>query len=421
MGSRCAPKPSHGLGRLSRIGTGLTALLLLAGCDAPPPAALTQEAYVWQRTWTAPVGAAVRSRELDLDGLRVLGLHWVGDNAVATRLDLSALAARALPLRLVIRIEGSRPRIPSATVATAVREVLTEWQSQGLPVQGIEVDHDCGSGGLADYAAWLASLKAELPANLSLSITALPSWLDNPDALRALRGIADESVLQVHAVDARQAHLFNADNALNWVAAWQANAHSPFRVALPAYRLRVRSAANGKALVVAAEGPGELAGDAARERYAIPAEVARVVRELNQMRPSMLRGWLWFRLPVEGDRLGWAPTTLAYAMRGEMPMARIELLAVARGNGLFDLFLHNADQLDGLGPSVIAFPAHCGVLEGSGAFVTDPSTRRLQAEQAPWLSPDQRLAIGFTRCAQPLPAQQVLHASPTGSAAATTP
>ena len=387
---------------LPRLCAGLCFLGLLSSCSQAPSPALTQDAYVWQRHWTPAVSDAVRSRVLPLDGLRVLALQWVGERLVEAQPDLPTLAARGLPLRLVLRIEGSRPRLAPATVATAIRTVLVEWRAQGLSVAGIEIDHDCASAALEDYADWLSRLKTELPNGIVLSITALPSWLDNPDGLRTLRQVADESVLQVHAVEADQAHLFDADSALHWIAGWQQHGDQAFRVALPAYRLRVRGGADGRPLAVDGEGLGELSGSAAMERYAIPAEVARVVHLIGHDAPSAMRGWVWFRLPVASDRLGWAPATLAHAMRGEMPNAQIELQAIQRTKGLFDLFLHNADRIDGLSPTTISLPADCGLVEGTGLFMTDGMATRLHSPQAQWLAPDQRLAIGYARCAQAL-------------------
>jgi hypothetical protein len=387
---------------LHRLSAGVFFLGLLSSCREAPSPALTQEAYVWQRSWTPAVSAAVRSRELALDGLRVLALQWIGDRSIQVQTDLRALAARGLPLRLVVRIEGSRPRLPTMAVATAIRAVLAEWQAKGLRVVGIEIDHDCASAGLGEYADWLSQLTAELPNGIALSITALPSWLDNRDDLHALRQIADESVLQVHAVEARQAHLLGAESTLRWIAAWQAHGDEAFRVALPAYRLRVRNGGDERPLMVDGEGLGELSGSAAMERYAVPAEVARVVHIIGQDAPSAMRGWVWFRLPVASDRLGWAPATLAYAMRGDMPYAQIELQAIQRDEGLFDLFLHNADQIDGLSPKAIALPTDCSVVEGIGEFMADAMATRLHTPQALWLAPDQRVAIGYARCAQPL-------------------
>jgi hypothetical protein len=391
---------------LPRLCAGLCFLGLLSSCSQAPSPALTQDAYVWQRHWTPAVSDAVRSRELPLDGLRVLALQWIGERVVQTQPDLPALAARDLPLRLVVRIEGSRPRLPTAMVSEAIRKVLADWRSGALRVEGVEIDHDCASAGLDDYADWLSRLKSELPSGLTLSITALPSWLDNPEDLRALRRIADESVLQVHAVEAGQVHLFDPDSALRWIAAWQTNGDQPFRVALPAYRLRVRNGADGRPLSVDGEGLGELSGNSATERYAIPAEVAQVVRRLGRDAPPAMRGWIWFRLPVAGDRLGWAPATLAHAMRGEMPDSFLELDSSSRDNILFDLSLHNPTTTDALGPSTISLPAECSLIEGSGLFHADPAKAQLLSEQRPWLAPNQRVRIGYARCEHGLPERQ---------------
>lgn len=396
----------------ARWATPVLTLLLLAACT-PEPAPdsrtpITHEAYVWQRVWTPAVAAAVRGRSADFSGLRVLVLQQIGDERIEVRPDLDALRDRALPLRLVLRIEGSRPRADAGTLARMLGGIAQQWRAQGLRVEGVEVDHDCASAALSDYADWLREFRAALPAELALSITALPSWLDAPEGLRALREAADETVLQVHAVEAWRSALVDVESSLRWARAWQAHASRPFRVALPTYALRVQLGRDGKPAAVDAEGALDRSGPRAPTRHADPAEVAAIVHALKSTGLPQLRGLLWFRLPVDGDRRSWAAATLAAVMRGELPAAAIELQAIQRGPGLQDLLLRNAGAIDARAPARIALPAHCGLVEGVGAYAAEPGEIALRAAAPPWLAPAATVALGFARCEPALPAVQRL-------------
>lgn len=394
----------------TRVPVALLALGLawMTACAPPPPPApqprLTHEAYVWQRSWTPAVGVAVREGTADFAALRVLVLQQVGEERIAVSPDLDALRERGLPLRAVLRIEGSRPRADAGALGSAMALVVQQWRAHGLHVDGVEVDHDCASAALADYADWLRVFQSELPRDLVLSITALPSWLEAPAGLGVLRDAADETVLQVHAVEAWRSALVDASSTLRWARAWQAQSARPFRIALPAYGLRVQLGRDGRPAAVDAEGAIDRSGQAAQERRADPVEVAAIVRALQAEPLPQLKGLLWFRLPVAGDRRSWAPATLSAAMRGEAPEARIELQAVARGGGLHDLVLQNVGSTDAQAPAYIQLPAHCPLVEGVGTYRSAVEPAGLKAAQPVWLAPGATLALGFARCGEALPA-----------------
>jgi hypothetical protein len=79
-------------------------------------------------------------------------------------------------------------------------ERLDRWMAEGNRVEGLQVDFDAGTRGLADYAAFLRALRRELPGRYRLSVTGLMDWSANgdPAALAALDGIVDEVVVQTY-------------------------------------------------------------------------------------------------------------------------------------------------------------------------------------------------------------------------------
>ncbi|MFN0249151.1 MAG: DUF3142 domain-containing protein [Kofleriaceae bacterium] len=324
--------------------------------SAPPP----QAAYVWQRHWTPSVRDAVASPPAGIDGLRVL-IAEVSTTATANNatsmetvaVDAPSLTAARVPVTLVVRIEGARPIDRLSLAPIVVR--ADELRAAGVRVAGIEIDHDCATARLPEYARWLArergaafrahdSVRASdriPPAPYRFSITALPTWASSA-ALAEVASNVDEMVVQVHAV--RAPMIFDANAA--WrdlsrfvraleVAQAATSDRTDVRVALPTYSAVVRD------VVMSVD----------------PDDVARFVRRLTN---SMVDGIVWFRLPVDGDEQTWSRATFARLVRGTTRKehaspprgaaqldggrsARIEL--VARGGQRYDVFASNdADE-----------------------------------------------------------------------------
>lgn len=107
------------------------------------------------------------------------------------------------------------PRLPGKAVWLVVRtetldwpdraadrltERLDRWSAAGNRVEGLQVDFDADTRGLARYAGFLRALRHALPARYRLSITGLMDWSANgdPAALGALAGTVDEVVVQTY-------------------------------------------------------------------------------------------------------------------------------------------------------------------------------------------------------------------------------
>lgn len=194
-----------------------------------------QQVYVWQRVWT-PQHADALAHSRDLFGaLRVLALQvhpregWREIPA-----DLSLLKRDGRPLWLVARLDGQLPQLDQEAIIQRLLAITQRWQAAGLPVTGVEIDHDAATARLPDYQRFLQRLRQRLPAALQLGITALPAWIGSPNLPGVLQQ-ADSSVLQVHAVLSPQQGLFDGPLALRWVRQYAAVTPKPFRVALPAY------------------------------------------------------------------------------------------------------------------------------------------------------------------------------------------
>ncbi|HLJ20059.1 MAG TPA: DUF3142 domain-containing protein [Stellaceae bacterium] len=241
--------------------------------------ALPQDAYVWQRQWTPAVASALgQSADLVRDW-RVLAAEVDGAGRLrATEVDWAALSATQRPVIPVIRIDGQLAHWGEAQLLADIRDLLRRWRQSAVPVAGIEIDHDCATARLPEYARFLTELRAEL-GGTPLSITALPTWLGSR-ALDRVLAATDEVVLQVHAVQDPHAGLFDAATASRWIEALGRRTSKPFRVALPAYGTRVSWTAEGRIGAVESERPLLIDASASVELMASPSEVASLLRSL---------------------------------------------------------------------------------------------------------------------------------------------
>lgn len=304
----------------------LGAALLAAACGGGDVAhaPLAHEAYVWQRAWTGAVRTAVAAPPAELSGLRVLAAEVDDHGWTFPAVDAAGLGQAGRAITAVVRIDGSRP-VADLSLAR-VLEHLTTWRAAGVQVVGLEIDHDCATAALADYAAWLRALRPAAP--LRWSITALPTWTESP-ALAEVAAAVDELVVQVHAV--RAPAVWRADDAARWLAEFaRATAPRPLRVALPTYRVSVGG------VEVSAE----------------PVELAAFVRGLERSPIPQLRGVVWFRLPVGGDPGAWSAATLDAVISGAALRPQLAVEAVPRGDGTVDVVVHNRGTLDGALPDL---------------------------------------------------------------------
>lgn len=84
--------------------------------------------------------------------------------------------------------------------AEALAQRADRWAKAGSRIVGIQLDFDARTKRLGDYVAFLAAFRRHLPARYRLSITGLLDWSahGDPTALRRLKGIVDELVIQTY-------------------------------------------------------------------------------------------------------------------------------------------------------------------------------------------------------------------------------
>lgn len=377
----------------------LMALLLLGGCEHQDTPPLDQQLYVWQRQWTATHDAALSDSRADFSTLRVLALQAFPQAGWSrARIDPALLARDGRPLIAVIRLDGQLQSLDQDEVSAQILQMISDWQSQGLTLSGVEIDHDAGNARLSAYRTFLTRLRASLPTSMPLSITALPAWLDSPE-LPALLSTVDSSVLQVHAVSDPRRGLFDAEQARRWAKSWSRVTDRPFYLALPAYGVALLPDTQGPPVVeseVTLEREGER-----RELLADPQQLRTLGIELRADPPKHLAGLIWFRLPLANDRRAWSLTTLRAVARGDVLRGEWSV-KLSADNGLYDIAISNQGNLDSDWPERLTLAVQgCDGADALAGYTLQQSAdlltfSRLREGRIP--SGGQR-AIGWARCA----------------------
>jgi len=385
------------------------ALALLSGAGASRRL-LPQDAYVWQRRWTPAVRAALSNSADLVEGWRVLAAY--SDSAgrlQAVAVDWRALANTKRPVIAVVRFNTQLTRLDNDRLLSELGDLLSQWRKSGAPIAGLEIDHDCDTALLAGYAQFLSRVRSVLDPKLSLSITALPAWLPSPE-LGAVLAPVTEAVLQVHMVQKPSAGLFNPEEARRWAQEMARRSIKPFRVALPAYGVRVSWRGDGRLLAVEGEDQLLAGGASASEMIVSPEDVARLLQELQSDRPAGLDGIVWFRLPVAGDVRAWSPETWRAVVTGEPLQPRIEARAEKSDTpGMSNIVLINEGDTDGTLPARIDLPRACTIADGVNGYRLDrtDSGLTIKREQDGLLPGHRRRLIGWMRCT---PAEVAIHA-----------
>ncbi|QYJ78128.1 DUF3142 domain-containing protein [Shewanella acanthi] len=404
---------------------------------------LEHEVYIWQRQWRSEHQTALKQSEAAFSGLRILALQahpksGINDSWFEVAVNHQYLKADPRPKIAVIRLDGQLARLDEAQIISHIQQMLRHWQEQGTVIQGIEIDHDSASSKLGAYRGLLQKLRAQLPPTLQLSITALPAWLNSPEFPSLLSHI-DELVLQIHSVSDPRKGLFDPIKGAQWVKQVSKISTVPFLIALPSYGSAVYSTDKGF------EVESEVAlhrnrngTDKMQELMADPKALQSFIQQLQQRKLPKLKGIIWFRLPLEGDRRIWPLSTLMDVINQKPLVANIELeigligsysaQAAINSNAshltakLYQLALFNRGNVAGILPNKIQLlGTNCMTKDGQNGYLVSTNkdeivwqlperkdsdntlmnvtpSNGLPTEQAATLAPNSRRVIGWACC-----------------------
>ncbi|HEY0552626.1 MAG TPA: DUF3142 domain-containing protein [Thermoanaerobaculia bacterium] len=398
---------------------GVALLALLAACRHPSASGpLRQEAYVWQRSWNSAVQEAVR-RTPGISGLVVLAAEVdpaQGSPRVA-RIPLEpSLKSSGKPIGVALRVTTFPSRFADEPaigklLAALIQDVILEAEAKRIALSEVQIDYDCPESKLDDFRGLLPLLR-RATAPIPLTFTALPNWMGQRRAFAKLIAAADGYVLQVHSLTPPTSpkgdfSVLRAGEAREWVET-AARFGRPFRVALPTYGYLAAFDSKGKLVGLSAEGPllAWPAGLRLREARSDPAAAAGLVREWTRERPPELTGILWYRLPVEGDRLNWTFPTLRAVMTGRVPRGGVRVAVRAPEPGLVEVDLLNTGDGEAAAPSPVSIGWRDGSLlaaDGLAGYQTaqDQGFVRLERRRPGRLRPGERRTIAWLRFAAP--------------------
>jgi hypothetical protein len=383
---------------------GLSASSLPARAPDDP---LRHDAYVWQRVWTPELRASLRDSADLVRAWRILVAEAGKDGQwAAVDVPWRDVDAAGRPAVAVIRLDGRLDEARMPAMADLVLARVAEIQvarGSGAPLPGVEIDYDCPTSKLPAYARFLRELRRRLPAATALSITALPTWMTSRD-LESVTGAVDEVVLQVHAVDDPHEGLFDPARAETWVENFARRTTRPFRVAVPAYDVRVTFRPDGRLASVEGEMPLYAGTADARNLGADPEAVAAFLDALRHIAPSRLAGVAWFRLPTAADARAWSLETWRAVVTGNLPDTRVAAtLTPADSPGLWTVTLSNPGPIDRPLPRRIELDPACAMADGANGFrlakAADGPGPVLETAGGGWLRAYRTRTIGWARCA----------------------
>ncbi|MBC7751851.1 MAG: DUF3142 domain-containing protein [Candidatus Saccharibacteria bacterium] len=384
---------------------GVLCATLFASCHFHAPLPLDQQVYIWQRQWTPSHTLALAQSRQTFSTLRVLAAQaYPKEGWIQAHIDFAALRKDGRPVIAVIRLDGQLPLLNNSEIVDHIQQLIKSLQSQGVNLVGVEIDHDCASQRLSNYAVLLEQLKQKLPKPLRLSITALPAWLASPELDHVL-AMVDSSVLQVHAVQRVQLGLFDAAKAEDWVTDYAKHSVHDFYVALPAYSAGLT--ADGR---VESEVRLPFAGQK-QEIRVDPQQVAQFMKIIQHKRNSKLRGFVWFRLPLVDDVRAWSWITLQAVVTQQALASQFEITPKPSANmaGLYDIVVMNAGNLDSSLPVIIhinnqsctsgdALPPYALNRESDQWIFAQPTAATPTIQNNQRINAPTSRAVGWMRC-----------------------
>jgi hypothetical protein len=314
------------------IAVNLTVLLVAYFMNTSPRAsgALRHDAYVWQRAWTQPVRDAISRHATNFSELVFLRgeITWHGSKPelVRVNMDKSLLADLKRPVGLALRV-GTYPG-PFTNNDAAIRFIcdtvagfVEDARTNGIAFTELQLDFDCASSKLDGYRVWVETVQRRV-APVPVTITALPSWLRKP-AFAKLAALATNYVLQVHSAERPKS--FEAEYSLCEPGAARRAVERagkigvPFRVALPTYGYEMAFDVKGDFISLAAEGPRPdwPTNAIIRKVESNAGEISGLIRDWTKNRPAVMRGVIWYRLPIATDKHNWDWRTLQGVMLGK--------------------------------------------------------------------------------------------------------
>lgn len=301
--------------------------------------------YVWQQEWSSSVIAAVFNETLATLYPLAAVVPKEG-NCTLINVPWGKLAVADRPVVPVVRIPlGAFKRTDIASELNRITRRLYET-AETLRIDEIQLDLDCPERLLPEYHQLIIAYRRDWP-DLKLSITALPAHLNNA-SFRPLAEAVDYYVLQVHGLDVPatfndQAELLKLSIAERAIRQAE-DLERPYRIALPCYAYELNfDQDSGDFLFLTAEHLVENRETIKKRIAANPADLIALLDECQRLKVA--EGIIWFRLPVEGDRLCLPRAALAKIQQGKQPADQVECRTHRISDTTLELELFNGNTI----------------------------------------------------------------------------
>ena len=336
-----------------------------------PNLPLPSDAYIWQRQWNASVVQSLDKASAAIRIWHVLAAEL--DQAGQWQIAHLADGPRSLASHRVIavfRLSGRLGSLDARQIAAHIDRVLADWHRLGIAPEAIEIDHDCPTARLAEYASLLETIHTRLHGHYPLIVTALPTWIGAP-GLTAVLSHVQGVVLQLHAVTNPAGGLFKPAEALRAADSFGALSPVPWQIALPSYGTRIVWGPDGRPANVESEMARGFSQSAGQELTVSPVENAGYMKRIDHAPPAGLTGWIWFRLPVDGDRRAWSLSSWLTLVRHEPLSTSMDLTLTPQSPVLYHIVLRNTGTIDAALPLVIHGDRQCAGIGAQSPYRLD--------------------------------------------------
>jgi len=332
-------------------------VFILSACNIAE--AYENSVYIWQRSWRPEIQSSIKAVESS-DQFKVLAgdLKVENKRIVFSRVAVNwaYLSGKKVVADIRMRTDLSKffkakDQMQAAQyLAKNVSEIISEAKKSGADIKGIELDYDCPTSKLADFERFLSSFRQEMK-DLTLSITALPTWMDSPD-FRSLISCVDHYVLQIHSFELPKnknapQYIFPKDRASEYFDRAVSLA-KPFYVSLPTYGYEVAFSKDDEFIGLRAEGGVQYFADGIKKKmaFANPKDIVDFLHRIDSSKAESFLGVCWFRLPVASDRFNWGIKTFQRVLKKEVPQGHLSVEVVKKDGGVKEVFLVNDGELN---------------------------------------------------------------------------
>ena len=309
---------------------------------------LEHHSYIWNRKASDSQAENIRYCHNFLDGFSILAseVNWNKNKAIVKNIELPKEKFGINSIS--IRINDFPGKIDSQeeAILEITQKALKRFEDNGFEIDEIQIDFDCSSSKLENYAKLLNSLNKHFTKKLS--ITALPSWLKQGSFAEVIQN-CDSYILQLHSLTLPKniniiSPLFDSEKALKWVKQ-AAKLEKDFSVSLPTYGYFLGFDENGNYMGVSSE-QGPKNWPHTKVLMTDINSVNDFIEAINIKHPKNLKSIFWFRLHNDADNLNWNSDAIRSLVMGNKVYSdSLEVIYSKQNESLTDIYLRNNSSI----------------------------------------------------------------------------